>query len=257
LPYYATKLGLALGLVLLLLFLVGVFAKVRQGSGQQGRWVAAGALIFAVLIFQSIAPVGLEARHLIPILPAALMFAAAGFHFLATRLAGWRMVALTGGVLIGIGWALLPFSSKGSAGFLPLAEAMLSQAGASDVALVSSDATGEGVFIADVALHDLRPGRVIQRASKSLASSTWSGSGYTPAFNSDDDVYRFLTDGAIQYLVVDDAVPADKRREHHEQIRRVIEQHPERFTELASADAWRGGAKQSAPVKLYKISPKH
>jgi len=257
LPYYAGKLALALGAVLVLLLVIGVLTRVLRGGARAGRWAAAGALIISVLLFQSIAPVGLEARHLIPILPAALMFSAAGFDFLASRLTGWRRIALAAATVLGVGWALLPVTTKGDAGFQPLAEKMLADAGPDDVALVSSDATGEGIFIADVALHESRPGHVIQRASKSLASSTWSGSGYTPAFTTDDEVLRFLTDGRIRYLIVDDAVPAGRRREHHDQIQRVVESHQDQFSVIAEAEAWRGGVRQGSPVKLYKIFPKN
>ena len=94
LPYYAEKLALALGAVLALLFVVGVGSRVVRGGPRRGVWAAAGALIVSVIIFQSIAPVGLEARHLIPIVPAALMFSLAGFDFLARRWPGWPRVVL-------------------------------------------------------------------------------------------------------------------------------------------------------------------
>ena len=257
LPYYVEKLALALGAVLGLLFLVGVYSRIVRGGPRRGLWAAAGALIIAVIVFQSIAPVGLEARHLIPIVPAALMFSVAGFDFLARRWSGWPRVALVVVTLVGAGWALFPFKTKGDAGFQPLADRMLAEAAPGDVALVSSDATGEGIFIADVALHEQRPGHIIQRASKSLAASTWSGSGYTPLFSTDDELFRFLTNGEIRYLIVDDAVPAARRREHHDQIQRVVEQHPDSFAMLAGAEVWREGVRQETPVKLYKISTKN
>ena len=258
LPYYAEKFGLALGLVVLLLFGLGVVVKVHHCGQYRGRWAAAGALIVAVLVFQSIAPVGFEARHLIPLLPAALMFAAAGFDFVSKKLgAGWRSAAFAALVLTGTVWTLLPITIKGSAGFAPLAAAMLADAAPGDVALVSSDATGEGMFIAEVALHESRPGHVIQRASKSLASSTWSGSGYSPFFGRDDEVFNFLTSGKIQYLILDDAVPDEKRREHQDQLKRVIEAHPDRFLTVAESEILRGDQRQRVPVRLYKISPKN
>jgi hypothetical protein len=134
---------------------------------------------------------------------------------------------------------------------------MLAESSRDDVALISSDVIGEGAFIADVALHEQRPGHTIQRASKSLAASTWSGSGYTPLFTTDEQLFQFLTNGEIRYLIVDDAVPASRRREHHDQIRRVVEQHPDRFAMIAEAEAWREGVRQQTPVRLYKISAKN
>lgn len=255
-PYYAQKFALSLGAALVVLFAIGVVTRLRGGSKYPGRWAAAGALIVAVLIFQSIAPVGLEARHLIPILPAGVMFAAAGFDFIARRLgACWRIAVLATLVLVGTVWHFFPITLKGSLGFGPLAGVVLADAKPNDEVLVSSDATGEGMFIAEVALREHRPGHVVQRASKSLSSSTWSGSGYAPAFEKDADVLKFLTGGKIRYLVLDDAVPADRRREHHDQLKRVVAEYPQQFFPLAEADLYRGGALQSARAKLYMIRP--
>ncbi len=251
LPYYAVKFGLGLGLVVLLLFCLGVWVKVRAASGNHGRWAAAGAFILSVLVFQSIAPVGLEARHLIPLMPAALMFAIAGFVALTSAVQPRAMTAVLG--LIVLGWALPPFKVKDCAGFAPLAEAMLSEAAPTEVTLVSSEARGEGMFIAEVAMRERRPGHVIQRASKALASSTWSGGGYAPRFTDDDALFAFLTSGAVQYLVLDEAVPEDKRRAHHDQLGRVVAQHGDNFWPIASAEITREGEPQFAPARLYKI----
>jgi len=253
-PYYAQKFALSLGVVLMVLFAIGVIARLGGGSKHPGRWAAAGALILAVLIFQSIAPVGLEARHLIPILPAGLMFAAAGFDFIAKRLgACWRVAIFATLILAGTAWKFFPITSKGAFGFGPLAQIMLADAKPDDEALVSSDATGEGMFIAEVALHEKRPGHIIQRASKSLASSTWSGSGYSPAFDKDDEVFKFLTTGKIRFLILDDSVSGEHRREHHDQLQRVTAAHPDFFFPLAQADLYRGGELRLERAKLYMI----
>jgi len=254
LPYYAGKFGFSLGLALLILFALGAWAKVLRPSPRRGLWTAAGALIVAVIVFQSIAPVGLEARHLVPILPAAVMFAVAGFDFIAKRFSGWGLAAWALLALLCIAPALRPFTTKGYSGFAVIAETMLSDAAPDDETLVSSDATGEGIFISEVALHEARPGHIIQRASKSLASSTWSGSGYTPAFQKDEDVLAYLMKGKIRYLVLDDALPADHRREHHDQLKRVVAAHPEQFQVIAESDVWRAAIQQSEPLKLYKVA---
>ena len=125
---------------------------------------------------------------------------------------------------------------------------MLSEAVPGDVALVSSDATGEGMFIAEVALHEARPGHVIQRASKSLASSTWSGSGYTPAFARDENVRAFLTSGRIRYLILDDAVPVEKRREHHDQLQRVVAAYPDQNFDWS----WNRNSGAQASAKAHR-----
>jgi len=261
LPYYAGKFGTALGVLFLCLFAVGVVLKVRARNHHSGRWSAVGALIIAAWIFQSIAPVGLEARHLIPVLPPAIMFSVAGLAGLVRRFSRAEFVSPIAAAslwLLACGvFALPPITSsrkgKDCSGFAPLAEAMLAHAAPVDVTLVSSDATGEGMFIAEVALRERRPGHVIQRASKSLATSTWSGSGYTPAFDNDPDLLAFLTSGKIQYLVLDDAGLGNKRRRHHDDLKRVVEAHPERFEFMAEAELRRNGTVLEPSLKLYQI----
>lgn len=254
LPYYAVKFGRGLGVAGLFLFGIGAFVKVRANSGHRGRWAAAGAFVVSVVVFQSLAPVGLEARHLIPLLPAAIMFAVAGFVALTTS---WRRQGLVAalGVLVVAG-SVIPLEKKGCRGFEPLAKTVLQAAGPDEVTLVSSEARGEGMFIAEVAMREPRPGHIIQRASKALASSTWSGGGYAPQYATDDALLAFLTGGKIQYLVLDDAVPEAKRSAHHDQLKRVVEGHAESFRLLEESEIIRGGEPQLAPVRLYKVQPK-
>lgn len=263
--YYAGKFGVALGFLYAFAGALGVVIKVRASAPHRGRWAAAGALVLSVLVFQSIAPVGLEARHLIPALPAALMFSVAGLAWMvrrAMRLAPEEPLSrsapwLAAVIILALPTVLFPIRKKDCSGFGPLAETVLKQAAPADVVLVSSDATGEGMFIAEVALQEKRPGHVIQRASKSLAGSTWSGSGYAPAFEKDEDLLAFLTSGKIQYLVLDDAGLGPKRREHHDQLKRLVEKHLEHFQPLAEADLQRGGQILEPPIKLYQIPRKN
>jgi hypothetical protein len=258
LPYYAGKLGHALGWVIVPLMFLGLWVKLRKPGPTPGRWAAVGALLASVPVFQSIAPVGLEARHLIPALPAALMFAVAGAHWMAERFAArWSLAAIA---VVAFASIVLPVTEKGFSGFAPMAVEALHEAGPAEITLVSSDAAGEGMFISEMALRERRPGHVIRRASKDLASSTWSGSGYQPAFAKDDDLLAFLTAGkdiAYRYLVLDDTVPPAKRREHQNQIKRLVEEHPEHFRLLASAEVMRSGVLQSTPARLYKIQRKN
>ena len=254
LPYYVGKLGVGLGLVAALLFCLGAFVQFRATSGPRGRWAAAGAFVISVVIFQSLAPVGFEARHLIPVLPAALMFAVAGF---AALTASWRRQSLAAGFgFLIVAGSVLPLEKKGCRGFEPLARSVLAAAGPTEITLVSSEARGEGMFIAEVAMRERRPGHIIQRASKALASSTWSGGDYAPQFATDDALLAFLTGGKIRYLVLDDAIPEAKRCAHHDQLKRVIAGHEDRFSLLQESEIIRGGEPQLAPVRLYKVHAK-
>jgi hypothetical protein len=148
---------------------------------------------------------------------------------------------------------VVPLQAKSYSGFGAVTVTLLDEAGPDDVFLVSSDARGEGMFISEVALRETRPGHVIQRASKALATSSWSGGGYAPKFATDDDLLDFLTSGKIQYLILDDAVPEDKRQEHHEQLHRLLTLHPDAFWLVAGSELVRNGEPQPSPLKVYRI----
>jgi hypothetical protein len=112
------------------------------------------------------------------------------------------------------------------------------------------------MFIAEIAMRERRPGHIIQRASKALASSAWSGRGYAPQYPTDEALLAFLTGGKVQYLVLDDAIPEAKRCAHHDQLKRVVEGDTDRFSLLQESEIIRGGEPQLAPVRLYKIQSK-
>jgi hypothetical protein len=271
LPYYLKKFGIALGMGALPFFVFGLVAKLRGTQPHRGRWVACAALIISVIVFQSLVPAGKEDRHLIPALPAACMFVVAG---LCAVEGWWRksrntagdpaasparpgLIFCLGAILVLLQpLVLAPRVSKGSYGFASLADTMLSEAPPDAVTLVSSDATGEGMFIAEVALREERPGHIIQRISKTLSHSEWSGGNYEPKFTTDEEVLNFLLHSGITYLVLDDNVSPLRRRENHDQLKRVVTSHPEWFFPLAESEGARGGEIQSQPVRIYKIVPK-
>ena len=69
---------------------------------------------------------------------------------------------------------------------------------------MASDARGEGMLIAEVAARDPhRPSYTVERASKLLASSTWSGSGYQAFYQTPDQVNAALAKAGIGMVVMD------------------------------------------------------
>ncbi len=269
LGYYAWKLFLSATPLIALLALVGVFVAFRARE-QRGLWSSLAALVIGVWIFQSIAPVGLEARHLIPALPAVMAFAVAGAVALG-KLARPGTLEKSGAACAAIGFGIitaLNFYShpkKQATGFGPVAAQLLADpAGRDAVFLVSSDATGEGMFISEVAMRDAkRPGHVAQRASKAFTpdlgkAANWSGAKYQPRFADDAAMLRFLLDGdggknRIDFLVTDDSVPERNRVAHHDQLRRVIDANPQHFTPVATSPLVRNGVTQPTPVRAYRI----
>jgi hypothetical protein len=242
---------------------VGLVSKVmpsEHGASAPGKWVALAALLVSVLALQPLVPCGLEARHLIPALPPLVVFAVAGLDRIAlglrakgveSRLAGISALAMAGLLLSGGGCEL---PQKGFHGFARVAESLLDEAeGQQAVWLISSDATGEGAFIAEVAMRERRPGHVIRRSSKVLASSTWSGRHYRVKFEQEKRLLAFLADHPIRFLVIDRSIPADKRLRHHDLLSNTVKNNPQRFTLLRIFPMTRSGVEMRNALYVYRF----
>lgn len=266
LPYFGGKLFFSLGLVVVAFMLVGMWVKLAGPGARKGRWAAFAALIVGVFVFHVLTPVALEARYLIPVLPAGVAFAVAGMGALVARLGGrvsegvkaWAPAAATA-LLLGasVGWfTLYPprWRAKQWTGFRPLAQLICrDHAPGTATVLVSSDASGEGMFISELAMADERPGHVVERASKVLASMQWTGREYRPRFASDEALLEYLGSGAFGYVALDDSISGFKRQAHHEMLERVLTGNPARFAEVASAPMVRDSILQAAPARLFRV----
>ena len=238
---------------------------------RRGVWASAAALILGVFLFQCLLPVGFEDRHLISALPAAMMFVFAGFHALRHWLArrrggdtdppatgarthGWLCLLLVLGFLTSQMFALIHPHRKRWSGFATIAETILAdESTAQGTVLVSSDARGEGMFISELAMHETRPGHVVLRANKVLASMQWSGADVHPKFADEADLLAYFAKSDIAYVVVDDSMPDDKRGAHHDQLRHAAEDHPDLFWPVATAPVIRAGGTYPTPLRAYRV----
>jgi hypothetical protein len=138
-------------------------------------------------------------------------------------------------------------------GFLPLAERFARDCPVDQPALVSSDASGEGMFIAEVAMRDPhRPSRTVLRGSKELASSQWSGRGYQPKFASPEALLEYLRSAKIAAVVVDDSVPEVKRQPHEALLAEALAAPGESFKDAADSPVVRSGVTQAGRARLFE-----
>lgn len=263
-PYYATKLFLALGIGLLTLTIVGLavrFIAPARRNELPGKWAAAAALMFSVLLLQPLIPCGLEPRHLVMALPPMMMFAIAGAAWLIGRaqsgLSPFQAFALVISAVT-ILFLLHPFNlrNKGYAGFEGAARMIATDpAFANSVLFVSSDASGEGMFISEVAMREKRMGHTIRRASKLLGESNWSGSEYQSKLEDVDALIELLEKEKIHVLTLDNSMRDAKRVQHHDLLETAVASKPERFIQLAKFDAKRIDRNYPGAVRVYALVP--
>jgi hypothetical protein len=182
-----------------------------------------------------------ETRHWIALLPPLVLLALAGYRWLAER-GRWAPALLLAVV------AAMPHRlyRQTPGGYGELA-AQIRQ----PVRMLVSSSSGwaEGPWIAVAALREARPGSVIVRATKLLASSDWNGKNYQAKVTTAEDVERTLDGAGIELVVMhDDPADAAPRLSHHPLLRATVE---------ASA-AWRPcGAARELAAYCRQLPPRY
>lgn len=269
--YYGEKLTVAIAIAIAVFAIAGIVLRCFRAGPRHGRWAALGALVLGVFVFQCIVPVGFEARHLVSATPALVMLAIAGAHGIgglkALRVEGpeqRRRESLWVVLLLllsfpSIAWPIYihGIEKKRFTGFQGVAEEVLDKAGPGGRILVSSDASGEGMFISELAMRDQRPNLFVERASASLvekASKKWDGRNLRSRFLDEESLLAYLLSGKIQYIVLDDAVPEHKRAEYHDQLRTVIQRNiGTHFWPAFESPVAREDTALHPPIRLYVV----
>jgi hypothetical protein len=268
LPFYVVKFSAGVGIVVAVLMFIGLAVKLLRPSERTGRWAAAAALIASVILFQAILPVSLEPRHVIPAIPAAMMFAVAGWSAVASRFrrgdsVGTPVSAAVTELILPLLLIVMWLSSvaigalthrKGWTGFRPLAEIVLADtSGSKGSVLVASDRTGEGMFVSEIAMAEKRPGRTIELASRVLVDSAAGNRRPRGKFTDDEDLAEFLKTGEFQYIVFDDSLTDEEPRPYQDMLKRVLRDDTEHFWEVAASPLLRAGISQDTPVRIYRV----
>jgi hypothetical protein len=111
---------------------------------------------------------------------------------------------------------------------------------------VAADSTGEGALVAEVAMREQRPGSIVLRASKVLASATEMGEHYRSLYRSPEEVLSFLEAAGVAAVVLRPTVTL----EHHRQLLELLTRYPERWRKLGRFGSLRN------PVEAFAFLPR-
>jgi hypothetical protein len=157
-----------------------------------------------------------------------------------------------------IAWAIYMYGieTKGYTGFRAAAQDVMQQASKGARVLVSSDASGEGMFISEIAMRDQRPNLYVERASNLLVdpkTKQWDGHNVQLRFPDDDALAEHLVKSKLEYIILDDAVPEAKRTEYHDQLRRVVQGSAGVFWPIGEYPVMRENEPYTPPIRVYRI----
>lgn len=223
---------------------LGLALTIRAARRRQ-RWAAIGALIPAAAFFHAVVNTPLEERYILEIAPAIVALAALAAVSLiewipANTLKRAAAIALLAAAALIAANNAIPRLSKPDTGYHRAVQYWHSP---SEVYLVAGDPRHEGAAIAEMALLDPHLRRVVLRASKSLAWSTWAGRGYRPQFADANAVAAWLTSAHVGLLAIQDR----RTPQHMTQLGDIVRAGG------APWDEMRGGAEPDN-VRVYRLT---
>jgi hypothetical protein len=200
-----------LGPCFLILTLTGaVRAWIEFRSTHDFVWPVLTSAALSVLLFQSVAPAGIDSRFLVPAIAAIVPLVFSGLMWLADY-AGPRTVPrlVRAGALLAIGILISPkgvfaIPHKAYRGFSEVADMIEAQPSLRRGAiLVSSSSDGEGLLISEIVMRYPDSEGFVLRASKMLSQADWLGRGYQCRFESSDEMDKYLKLIGVDLIVID------------------------------------------------------
>jgi hypothetical protein len=176
---------------------------VFRRSGEQQFWAAMAGIIVCNLGFYLLVPVPLEYRFLISTMQAVAVLAGGALEVLRQSNLPFRGPLRLGLATAAVAWmsiAVAHVERKPDWGYGRLVANCLFCG--NDVVLIAGDETNEGGLIVEASLSDPNRVHTVLRASKLLASSSWTGWDRQLIYRSSSDVLHSLDQSHVSLVLV-------------------------------------------------------
>ena len=221
-----------------------------------GKWTAALGVVLGAYVVRLFVG-AYEQRHLLVNIPTLLMFAAACAGWLFRRPIWQGLTAVQKTVLAGlplvalIGFNVYQSPVKHHYGFAEVAQDLLSRPTLKNsVFLVSGGSKGEGILISEVAARESRPGHIVLRAGKMLASDDWMGLHYRSLFQDQRELSEYLEGIPVGIVIID----GDGRNTPHGRLLyQGIQSHPEKWELLAQYPPRDASDPRTGDIQVYRL----
>ena len=240
LHFYTSSLPDAVSWIALAGALVAVILCVKNRRKPSPAAASLVAMFAGIFVLYLVVRSGMDRRYLLPL--ASPLILATCWTLEQLFSARWKSAACVIAALAGCFSVTQP-NAKSVTGFSEAAAFLVQKAPTGGNILVSSDARGEGAFIAELAfatddrLHS--PWRIV-RSSKFLASSDWVGRSYHARFENAEALRDGLANDDITWVLDDMGIPDDYVLLHHRQLHEWLgSEAPRPFTEVARMSSMR------------------
>jgi hypothetical protein len=265
LPEFAWSIYLGVGLPVLILAVIGVWTtiiEIKPRIEMAPEWGALAGLVIAIFLLYWVVPIGIESRYVVPVIPAVLLFSAAGANLIAHRFThrlpmntapvGLALVLM---IAFSVNCFALPLHLRNE-GYEALLRDVKARVGnVPQVWLISSGSTGEGCLVAAVALQEARPNSYVLRAKTILAGGDWVWRNQQDRFDTPAKLAGVLDEIPVTIIVVDDRVPPDQQRPYHDRLRKLIGGESDTWELIGSYPQTQDGIGYANSLHVYARRP--
>ena len=208
-----------------------------------------GAIVVVYLV--SPAQIG---RYLMPALIPLTMLVGSLFDAMRKSMSDNPRIApslLPAIIVVAVALTAPPMPSRGIRGYATVAQSIPIQPGL--VTLISSSSFGEGAFISERLLADRRQAGIVLRGSKVLANSDWNNTNYQLLKKSSAEVYAYLCEVPVQYVVIDKLlVLSSELSPDRDLVQRAMEEHPADFRPIGHYPVFKDGTAYDDALIVYE-----
>jgi hypothetical protein len=245
--YIVSGLGL-FGTALIPIVIAGMaagFFKKGRLIGSRPLWAVAVSMSVGFIAYYCLIPARFEQRYILMVAPWIAYLSIVGAEWIAAGFAPSPRGAISTALLAAIviyGVARFHVDPKPSPPYAELAYDLVCRRNLPQtIFLVSSEATVETTFVAEIAMRDRRPNHFVLRASKMLARMTWGAEKYESRVANEAQVRDFLRAMGVSIVIID-TTPSVQWWPHHHLLRSVVAADPQ----------WRL-TRRYGPVELYEF----
>jgi hypothetical protein len=185
-----------------------------------------------LLVVQSLGPVGVETRYLIPALPPLIML----LGLALARLPKWYGPAAMAAALAGYSAVSLTHLPRLVNGVKSVVEAIARGEGGAKRSLVYVPADSEGPMIAEFVMRDAhRPVRILARPNKLLAHMDWLGNHYQSHYAHPVDLERYFEENPPDLVIIHSRRFSSSELPHERLLETTIRQYPNSWRLLVSS----------------------
>lgn len=259
---FSAALYQGLGLAIVILAVIGLFAKVVRPFPRgtvTPAWAALVGLAVGTFGLHCMISAGIEPRYMVTVIPPLVLLAAAGFDQSTSWLRGWfssnaSRVGLSVVVLAAFGAQVFALPRDmyniGYGGMVADLDARLG--GVPQVWLISTNTVGDGSAIAAAAVEFPRTDRsFVVRASKILVNQDWHGRDSKDLFPTPEKLRAVLDAIPIGLIMIDDTVRGTEIRPYHGRIKALVEAQGSGWVLTGSYPVQRGSVIVPNALHIY------